>query len=689
MSILSPMINQKMAMGAKFEGFFGVDEAGVINKEYQSREQPRVHIPSESCNTNLFFGFFFDGTNNSYAEAEPLKCMSNVARLYDCFPGRSVPGVLPAATDWKHKPAEYTHFFKVYAPGVGTKFPQVGDSGEGRDRTAGAAFGAMGERRIIWALAQAINNVHRYFYKARLIEPSEIELLKRVVLNKGSLLTMAGDVPPESRDADRMINQVATNEFKKILARLHWAVKPHWSDPRTGCPAKIDPGIVKTIYVSVFGYSRGATQARAFANWLHALCRLDSRLCGNPAGLSLGGFKVKFDFLGVFDTVASVGFAKSARFFHGHGAWADSEVSLRVPAGMKCVHLVAAHEQRRSFPVDSISVGGVLPSGCAEIVVPGVHSDVGGGYCPGEQGRGTDKNGDDMLSRIPLLMMYKAARLNGVPLKLELAAPVAQERFALKLETIEAFNAYIATCKQTSGTLHSILREQARKQMEWRLHRRIHSPIPVHKTGSFLRACTYDQNDLYSAASEFEDEIKVFEAWLRDRGGFRLPGEHTLLGADHLSEWEEIATWWRPLAIPEPEVMRFFDEYVHDSRAWFKLLGPDNEAEMHERLREWSERRRLAREFDRAKSTQSLPRLTGKADFRVVPAGKGMMSDEECRAADEYAKTGKIPRMYLGGRENLTLMGAGYLRFRTVYRGSDSTLLSSTETAQPGGQAVA
>lgn len=683
-------VSERFRSAAVGKLIFGERERNTLLTIYEPREQPDLSIPSESCNTNLFFGFFFDGTNNSYADAEPLNCMSNVARLYDCFPGRSVPGVLPARAEWTHKPLEYMNFFKVYAPGVGTRFAQVGDSGEGMDKTAGAAFGAMGERRIIWALAQAINNVHRYFYKAPLIDPSEMQsLVRRVFLNKYSLAAMAGQSTYARKETEREADQAATNEFKEILSRLHFAVRQHWTDERTGCPAKVDPGIVKTIYVSIFGFSRGATQARAFANWLQALCRLDSRLRGKPGGLSLGGFKVEFDFLGVFDTVASVGAASSSRFFHGHGAWADSEVSLRVPAGVKCVHLVAAHEVRRSFPVDSISVGGVLPVGCSEIVVPGVHSDIGGGYCPGEQGRGIDKKGDDMLSRIPLLMMYKAARLNGVPLKLEFAAPVAKERFALRMETILAFNAYIATCKQTSGTLHSILREQGRKQMEWRLHRRIHSPSPLQKTGSFLRSSTYDQNDLHSAASEFEDEIKSFEAWLRDKDGFRMPGQHTLLGADHLAEWEEIATWWKPLAVPAPEVMRFFDEYVHDSRAWFKLPGPDNEAEMHERLRKWSERRRVAREFDRAGSAQSLPRLVGKADFRVVPARSGMMTDEECRAADEYTKTGTIPRMYIGGRENFTLMGAGYLRFRRVYAGSDSALMASVGATQPSEQNVA
>jgi hypothetical protein len=52
-------------------------------------------IPGQSCTTNLFFGFFFDGTKNNCVQAEGGKNHANVARLYDCYSGLSVKGVLP------------------------------------------------------------------------------------------------------------------------------------------------------------------------------------------------------------------------------------------------------------------------------------------------------------------------------------------------------------------------------------------------------------------------------------------------------------------------------------------------------------------------------------------------------------------------------------------------------------------
>jgi hypothetical protein len=556
------------------EIFFGRKTLKNIRQDFELREQPILGVPKKSCETNLFFGFFFDGTTNNYIHAETAKNHSNVARLYDCYPGLSVPGVLPPSTDWQHKPEKYTHFFKVYAPGVGSPFAQVGDPG---DLTAGSASGALGERRIIWALVQAINNIHRYFLKTPLVTQTELDfLVRRIVLNKFSRAMMMnlGQVQ------NAQVNIRARQAFTRILSQLKAAIAQHRPDPKTGKPAKIDPAIVKTIYVSTFGFSRGATQARAFVNWLQALCKLDAQIHGTGGSMSLGGFNVEFDFLGVFDTVASVGLGNTLgsnfalKYLDGHGAWADAEDSLRIPPGLKCLHLVAAHDLRRSFPVDSISVGGNLPEGCEEVVVPGVHSDVGCGYSPCEQGKGIDKNGDDMLSRIPLLMMYKAARINGVPLKLEMASPMAKGRFAIKATTIDAFNAYIATCQETQGPIHRIMREQARKQMEWRLMRRITLQAPLQRTASFLRASPSEQLDLRGAAEEFEEEIAAFMLWRNDKGAAYRPAQQRAgFGNEHLPEWEEIARWWQEAPRPPDAVISLFDNYVHDSRAAFKIAG--------------------------------------------------------------------------------------------------------------------
>lgn len=58
---------------------------------------------------------------------------------------------------------------------------------------------------------------------------------------------------------------------------------------------------ITQMHLSVFGFSRGAAEARVFCNWVQ-------RFCGGV----IGEAKVNLRFLGLFDTVASVGLADSA-----------------------------------------------------------------------------------------------------------------------------------------------------------------------------------------------------------------------------------------------------------------------------------------------------------------------------------------------------------------------------------------
>lgn len=693
------------ADATNMEAIFSTVEKNRISNQWERREQPPLGVPGESCSTNLFFGFFFDGTKNNYVQAEKPKNHSNVARLYDCFPGLSVEGVLPTETDWKYNPTRYSHFFKVYVPGVASPFKEVNDSGEGKELTAGAAAGYKGEARIIWALIQAVNNVHRYFLKKPLLSPGETtSFMNRVVLDRDRRRLMKPRGRFEAKIPNEEEKEKTRLEFEKILKRLHAAIAAHVPD-KSGRPKKVDPSVVKKIYISTFGFSRGATQARAFTNWLMALCALDARLC-RKEGMTLGGFEVEFNFLGLFDTVASVGLGNTlgnsllGKLFDGHGAWSDAESSLRIPPGLRCVHLVAAHEIRRSFPLDSISVKQVLPENSEEIVVPGVHSDLGCGYTPQEQGRGLDNDGADMLTRVPLIYMYREARLAGVPLKLELANEIAKQRFKLVPETIRALNAYLATCQVKSGTLTAIMREQGKKRILWNKARRPSGKTPIESTASFGRASNFDKNDMQSANQEFEQEIKLFEAWLSNKGkGFIAKAQEPGFDNDHENEWEEIATWWNREPTPGPEVLEFFDNYVHDSRAWFKLIpgNPDNESDLIEKLKGWNKRRKQIQEYNAREEKLAADRQKMMGLAYGKNSGVGMqphrpvrdgLTDEERKAADEFERTGKIPRMRTIGREpfdsswdSYGLSGkAGYLRYRKVYSGYDYVLISKNNS---------
>ncbi len=680
-TLLCPLIPSTYNSAVYIEKFFTKEEGKII-AELERREQSTNNDIKSSCTSNLFFGFFFDGTCNNYELAAKTGDQSNVARMYDIFPGRGVPKVLDHVI-WKYRPERYTNFFRTYIPGVSSPFDQVNDSGKEWMKTLGGSVGYKGGDRIIWALIQAINNVNRYFHGQPLVLPQEATALATSLsLSREARFMMTKIDVPVVKAKEKNVIQPRL-QFEQLIRRLHASVSVHWT--KNGAPPiKKDPGIVKCLHVSIFGFSRGATQARAFTNWLDSLCRLDALVRGEGIS-SLGGFRVEFDFLGIFDTVASVGPGNTLgnmllfKNANGHGAWADAEDSLRVPDCVKrCVHLVAGHELRRSFPCDSISIGSSLPARASEIVFPGVHSDIGGGYEPRQQGKGVDPSGADMLSRIPLLFMYKQARLAGVPLKLELADQVVQNKFKAASQTIEDFNAYLSACKKRTGSLTDIIREQAVMQMEWRYWRRENGKAPLHSISSYLRAKNFDKSDLVSANREYNDELRDFEKSIRKRGKDAPRTQPAGFGNEVASEWEEIALHW-PFKSPAPEVANFFDEYVHDSRSAFKLYGHGSETEALTALKEWSQELRVAKINHANASYSKLKHVT------AGPPNYGMNANERI-AAEAYDKIQAVPVYINEGREPYAGGEAGYFRFRKIYGGSDRVLLSDWMPADEDGK---
>lgn len=239
---LSPQIPKNYVNADSRELFFNEKFEQDAIDEYYEREKIKICDAKGSCHTNLFFGFFFDGTRNNYKLAEKTHEQSNVARLYDIFPGNGAPDVLPDV-EWKFRPESFTHFFKVYIPGVASPFPQVNDSGVGWMKTLGGATGHKGGDRIVWALVQAINNVNRYFHGRPLISSEEAtSLSNRIILSRASRSVMTQRSTPK-RDSQNGTLVDARIEFEKLLRRLHSSVSQHWTkDGRT--PSKSNPGIV-------------------------------------------------------------------------------------------------------------------------------------------------------------------------------------------------------------------------------------------------------------------------------------------------------------------------------------------------------------------------------------------------------------------------------------------------------------
>lgn len=94
--------------------------------------------------------------------------------------------------------------------------------------------------------------------------------------------------------------------------------------------------------------------------------------------------------------------------------WADG--TMGIPKAVeRTVHYVAAHEIRQNFPLSTGRKGKAYPANCIEVVYPGAHSDVGGGYAAEDQGKAAADRAH-MVSQVPIIHMYLEATKSGVPL---------------------------------------------------------------------------------------------------------------------------------------------------------------------------------------------------------------------------------------------------------------------------------
>ena len=116
------------------------------------------------------------------------------------------------------------------------------------------------------------------------------------------------------------------------------------------------------VTINVFGFSRGAAAERYFM----------SQEVFIQIGLNLKSLKdISFNFIGLYDTVASFG------VMHINDVY---ELNLDIGGkAKKVIQLAAADEYRSNFKLTDIT--SCIKAGVGyELIMPGVHSDIGGGY---------------------------------------------------------------------------------------------------------------------------------------------------------------------------------------------------------------------------------------------------------------------------------------------------------------------
>lgn len=514
---------------------------------------------STQCQGRIHVNIFFDGTGNNWNWNGPFvmgktrskqtqrnrNSHSNVTRLWDACYDEPDHGL-----------------YAIYIPGVGTPFDKIDDSGDGFDGVFGAAMARKGADRINWGIVQLYNAIHRYVTNDDALIPDDSA--QTIVNNMSSAIGQLG----------------FENAARRMILR-NWESK---------LAAAVKGGQRKLLQVtlSVFGFSRGAAQARAFVHWLYEIARLNNDGCAHV----LAGVPLRFNFLGIFDTVASVGVSALSRVTEGKMAWADGNMMSIHPAVENCVHFAALHEQRINFPLD-LAIG----SNVKEVLYPGMHSDVGGGYSPGGQGKGMPAwGGSAHLSQVPLVDMHYEAIKAGVPLMTidEIRhEPALAKAFSCDARLVRSYNGWLAAHGVGQGAHAAQIRQHSRQYLRWRGLRLRTTADSMLKQRFFQEADAEDRVDLANAQTVLAKRItgirqaqeqsrknrEVLDMYVKQaqeaaKRGAPVPAPMLPSVSSDLQDAElmELFNQVNDQTPLPPAVIALFDDYVHDSIAGFYIL---------------------------------------------------------------------------------------------------------------------
>jgi hypothetical protein len=271
----------------------------------------RVEPPC--CNT-LHISLFFDGTgnnlNNDLYLSDP-KHPTNIARLFRATIGTGYAGGVPdMAALLDSSDSISKKYFKYYIPGVGTPFTEIVDL---EYSTFGLAAASYGEDRINWGLLRLIDALKRTLGKDKLEDSACL-----AAIDKMNTSWARFGLGGSHNRYEEFTQQLKELDKRSALRR---ALAP------------AEPGKPKLLGIKlyIYGFSRGAAEARAFVKWLSELLPKPDKESQKPEQcLAVNDLKIPIsvEFLGLLDTVASVGVAHIAPVAEGHMAWADGTQEL-------------------------------------------------------------------------------------------------------------------------------------------------------------------------------------------------------------------------------------------------------------------------------------------------------------------------------------------------------------------------
>jgi hypothetical protein len=459
--------------------------------------------PKQNCADVVNISVFFDGTGNNKKVDEDLSRWSNPARIW-------------FAAQFLIDEGAPNH--AIYISGVGTPFN--GNATDWidqktmtiQDGLAGSGAGAGGTRR-----------------------------------------TDAGEV----RVNDRLRAVLSQSAAKLNLSLTPYIEKGKPANIKELAAALEAHGLITVINLSIFGFSRGAALARAFSNEM-----LKKTTRGPDGVLRYNGVPIRFNFMGLFDTVASFGApAKNVDMPF------DEKNLVVSPVVERCVHYIAAHELRFSFPVDLIRKDGKLAGNWTETIYPGVHSDVGGGYEPVCQGISNN------YARIPMRDMMREATKSGVRIVdyddiSKYGEATFKLRFEIKPATLASYTNYMSAVKPPDDVEQAVTAHMKALYSAWgtMTRRNIKTPDIVEmesRTGAFAKVGhpgVAREARLFLAAEEFARPLQEHSSPQALNVEGRMNGFLVRPAKWRLDAWKSTAS--------DP-VLHFIQHSVHDSKAGF------------------------------------------------------------------------------------------------------------------------
>ncbi|GLU33738.1 hypothetical protein Busp01_35800 [Trinickia caryophylli] len=367
--------------------------------------------------------------------------------------------------------------------------------------------------------------------------------------------------------------------------------------------ARSDPRPIQFIRISMFGFDRGAVAARKFANELiEKVCKKDGEK------ITYQGAEVLFDFMGLFDSVSSA---------YGDSFFAKAGTQLLMAAGTittpeaggaggvvvrvaieglsqlvalgkrtlgqfdtpgefrKIVHHVAATELRFYKPIDSPR-NSKEAGNLTEVVYPGSQADVGGGFVEGDDGKSAE------LAKVSATNMLDQAWASGVPVRRLEDMRAENDPDTLRLFTYtktvlvngktatvnDLFKAYAALLPRGKSTLEHHFLAHQKLFISWA--RTLHDRTGTNSTGSHLFVNTIDAevyNKIFPGTPTPDYNARADYYNGAEKGTPRpdLLGETHSVDDIRDPRVRELATAWVKPASLSPEVLAFFDHFVHNT----------------------------------------------------------------------------------------------------------------------------